>query len=404
MKLENLDRRSFLHLAAAAGASTLIAPEMLGTVEPSAIRKPAYSGPNVVLIRFGGGVRRQETISARNTWSPFVCHELTKRGVLFPRMEIDQFGDYATSHGEGTLYILTGRYEKYRDVAQTRSEIPPRFLGARFEAKSPTLFEYFRQAYDIPDHQALLINGEDRADEEFYNFSNHHLFGVQYRSQTLSLRRYKTWLLRKQIAAGQFVGKELASKMDDLNKLESLDYRVNRETGQGPAIDRLWTRWEDHYGQSGLVNPRGDRLLTELALWAANELQPKLMMINYQDCDYVHWGYMDHYTRGIAIMDLEIKRLVSTLENHPAYRDNTVFVIVPDCGRDNNPYTAVPCQHHFGSRSAHEIFALIFGTGVPQGRIVDKPTSQVQIAATIGRFMRMDTSYTEGKPLEDAFA
>lgn len=37
------------------------------------------------------------------------------------------------------------------------------------------------------------------------------------------------------------------------------------------------------YGDDGLRNARGDRLLTELAVQALTQLQPRLMMVNYQD-------------------------------------------------------------------------------------------------------------------------
>jgi hypothetical protein len=103
-------------------------------------------------------------------------------------------------------------------------------------------------------------------------------------------------------------------------------------------------------------------------------------------------------------MDLEVKRLVSEIEALPAYRDNTVFVVVPDCGRDNNPYTSVPCQHHFGSRSSHEIFALFFGAGIPKGVTVAKTVSQAQVAATIGGLMQFKTSFAESNALEEAMS
>ena len=400
-----MDRRSFLCASSLAGAGVLSGVTSLGAVpEGPPVLRPDYRGPNVFVIRWGGGSRRRESIEARHTCAPFLTHELTRRGVLYPRMEIDRFHDYQTSHGEGTLYILTGRYERFRDVAETRPESGTKFLGARFEAAVPTIFEYLREAYAVPSHQALLVNGEDRGDEEFYNFSNHHLFGVNYRSQTLSLRRYKTWLLQQQLAAGRFTGPEFGKQQKQLQELQSLDYRAARETGQGPELERYWSNWRDHYGDSGLVNPRGDRLLTELTVRAVRELRPKLVMVNYQDVDYVHWGYLDHYTRGMAIMDDEVKKLVTLVESDPEYRDNTLWVIVPDCGRDDNPYIAVPCQHHFGSRSSHEIFALIFGKGVPQGKVVDRTVSQAQIAATIGRLMGVKTPFAENAVLEEVFA
>ena len=401
MKDLRFDRRTFLLGSAAASASLLTGLPALGN---TATPRPEYRGPKVVIIRWGGGARRRESLDPRHTCAPFLTHELTRRGTLFPQMEIDRFHDYQTSHGEGTLYILTGQYERYRDVAESRPEAGRKLLGARFEAKVPTLFEYFREAYQVPAHQALLINGEDRADEEFYNFSNHHLFGVNYRSQTLSLRRYKTWLLQQQLAAGQFEGRQRTEKEKQLREFQSLDYRADKEVGQGPEIEQFWSNWRNYYGDTGLVNPRGDRLLTELTLRAIRELRPQLTMINYQDCDYVHWGYLDHYTRGLAIMDDEVKRLVTTVEADPEYRDNTLWVVVPDCGRDDNPFTAVPCQHHFGTRSSHEIFALFFGRGVPRGKVVDRHVSQIQVASTLGQLMGMKTPFAEKAVLEEVFA
>lgn len=386
-------RRKFLHgIALGTGAAAAHLP-ILGTEA----KPPAYKGPNVVIIRFGGGVRRRESIDPDHTYSPFLCHELTKRGVLFPKMEISSFEGIETSHGQGTLYIVSGKYERFKDVGG-------KFLGQRFESQVPTVFEYLRKSYDVPEHQTLIINGEDRTDEEFYSFSNHHLFGAHFRSNVLSLYRFKTHLLRRQIDSGQWEGKPLEKKKEDLAKLEALDYRTKGQDAQGPAITEFWERWRKYYGETGLVNPRGDRLLTELTIRALKELRPKMIMVNYNDPDYVHWGYMSHYTRGIAVIDEGVRQIVATVEADPEYRDNTVFVVVPDCGRDTNPLADVPCQHHFGSRSSHEIFALMFGTGIAKNVICDKPVDQISIAATIGKITGTGAEFSEGSILEEAFA
>ena len=395
------NRRAFLKgLVRGAGALSLSAAPLLGaTPRPAAEipARPPYTGPNVVVIRFGGGVRRRETIDSEHTCSPYLCHELTKRGTLFANMEIDSLEGVETSHGQGTLYIITGKYDRYKDIGG-------KLLGSRFEARVPTVFEYLRKSFAVPEHQTLIVNGEDRTDEEFYSFSNHHLFGAHFRSNVLSLYRFKTYLLRRQLGAGQWSGRELASKKEALAKLESLDYRTQGDDRQGEEITGFWERWRQYYGESGFVNPRGDRLLTELTLRALKELRPKLIMVNFNDPDYVHWGNMTHYTRGIAIMDEGLRQIVSAVDADPEYRDNTVFVVVPDCGRDSNPFAAVPCQHHFGSRSSHEIFALVFGPGVPKGQRVDRRVDQISVAGTIGRFMKMKTEFAESQILGEAFA
>src|SRR5262249_35129805 len=206
---EPLDRRNFLYTTAglgalAAGASLSfapgephlnLAPDPQENLDPN---RPAYPSdkPRVILVRFGGGVRRLETIQdAERTYCPFVYHELFRRqrGLLFSNVEIDS--PWPTGHGQNTLFILTGKYAHYTDVFNQP-------LADRSEPAVPTLFEYLRRTYNVPEHQALLINGEDRINEEFYTFSNHHQFGVHYKSTVLSLYRFKTFLLRDDLANG----------------------------------------------------------------------------------------------------------------------------------------------------------------------------------------------------------
>lgn len=392
-----MNRRDFLQGLAAAGAATsLPLPSLIAGEDAQRVRR-AYTGPNVVIVRFGGGVRRRETIASDETFSPFLKKVLAPQGVLYPQMEISSDPGIKTSHGEGTLYILTGKYEEYKDITG-------RPFSERFEAKVPTLFEALRKEYDLPEHQALIVNGEDRINEEFYSFSNHHLFGVHYRSTVLSLYRFKLYLLRTAIADGKYRGAELIAKRNELAKLENLDYRARDASATSPELDRFWRSWSDYYGRSGFVNPRGDRLLAELAVEAMRRLEPRLMMVNFNDPDYVHWGNKSHYTRGVTIVDECLRRLLDASNSLPAYRDRTVFVVVPDCGRDDNPFVAVPYQHHFNTPSAHKIFCLAVGPGIDRGRVVEKKVEQISVAATVAKIMNFPMPYTDGSPLSEVFA
>jgi hypothetical protein len=67
-------------------------------------------------------------------------------------------------------------------------------------------------------------------------------------------------------------------------------------------------------------------------------------------------------------------------------------VVVPDCGRDNVRTAAVPFQHHFNSKSAHEVFAIVAGPKkyVPQARTlaaVDRLQQQISVTGTVGELM-----------------
>ena len=98
-------------------------------VDPASTIGRPYEGPNVILVRFGGGVRRKETVASDETYAPFLKKVLAPRGVLFPKMEIASQPGLKTSHGEGTLNLLTGIYDRYR-TSTTGSGSPVRAQGA----------------------------------------------------------------------------------------------------------------------------------------------------------------------------------------------------------------------------------------------------------------------------------
>ncbi|MDZ4085212.1 MAG: hypothetical protein U1E69_00250 [Tabrizicola sp.] len=380
-----MDRRQFT-LGSLGLATSLVAPH------PLRAETRAYTGPNVILVRFGGGVRRAETIDEAATWAPYLRHVLAPRGTFIPDLRIDKLEGVNTSHAEGTLNLLTGRYLAYR-------ELPG--VGDQLEPTEPTLFEYLRRSFDIPSHQVLLINGEDRPQEEFFTFGAGDHFGIDFRSEMLSLHRYKLYRTATQLAEGKLPEDQLLAVQEERQSLLTKDAR-GATPAPSPEVQAFWARWRQDFGDTGLKNPRGDRLLTELSVRAMAELNPRFLMVNYQDPDYVHWGNPSHYTRAIAIIDEGLQRLVSAADADPFYRDNTVFVITPDCGRDANPLAEVPFQHHFNSRSAHETWAVIFGPGIGTGT-VDKPVDQSAIAPTIAAAMSFAAPRAEGRAVEEIF-
>ena len=380
-----IGRRAFNHGLAGSIAA--------GVVGGSAAVARTYRGPNVIIVRFGGGVRRAETIADQTTYAPYLLNVLAKRGTLIPNLTIAQLQDVDTSHAEGTLNILTGRYKAYTKVGAQG-------LAPLLEPVEATLFEAVRKTFEIPAHQALLVNGEDRPQEEYLTYGGHKHFGVSFRSEVIGLYRYKLHKFRRILEENKAPEDILATTRKQLDELTAHDYR-NTAQKSSVVMERFWDNWREQYGDTGLKNPRGDRLLTELAVKAIRELKPRLMMINYQDPDYVHWGNASHYTRAISIIDQGLKRLVEAADSEPAYKDQTVFVIVPDCGRDANPLKSVPYQHHFNSRSAHEIFALLLGPGIARGKILDKPVDQTSIAATVGAIMGFRMQAAEGRVLSE---
>jgi len=375
-------------------AASIAGSAFLGKTTAAGAAAP-YGGPNVVIVRFGGGVRRAETISEDTAYAPYLRHRLRQRGLLIPDMRIAQLDGVETSHAEGTINILTGRYLSYRDRNSGA-------LEDRLEPTRPTLFEYFQAAFAMAPHEALLINGEDRPQEEYLVTGSPGHKGAVIRSEMLSLHRFKLHKNSRILAEGTAGEEALARARAELDQLTALRPE-DAPAAQSPEIERFWDTWRADYGDTGLVNPRGDRLLTELAVRAMRQLRPRLMMVNYQDTDYVHWGNASHYTRAIAIIDQGLERLVETADSDPFYRGNTVFVVVPDCGRDANSLMDVPFQHHFNSRSAHEIWALFAGPGIVKGKVLDKSIDQSAVAATVAAAMGFTAHEAEGDAIAEAF-
>jgi hypothetical protein len=390
-----MDRRRFtMGLAASLGLPAI--PGLAGpALSQSSPTLPRYAGPNVILVRFGGGVRRAETIDEATTWAPYLRQVLAPRGTFIPDLRIDKLDGVNTSHAEGTLNLLTGRYMAYRDAGTE-------FLSDRLEPTEPTLFEYLRRSFDLASHEVLLINGEDRPQEEFFTFGAGDHFGIDFRSEMLSLHRYKLYRTSMALAEGRLTDEARTRIEAERAGLLNVDPR-GATPEPSPEVEAFWSRWRTSFGDDGLRNARGDRLLTELSVRAMAELKPRFMMVNYQDPDYVHWGNPTHYTRAIAIIDEGLQRLVAAADSDPFYQGNTIFVITPDCGRDANPLAEVPFQHHFNSRSAHETWAVIFGPGISRGT-VDRVVDQSAIAPSIAAMMGFDASRAEGTAVEGMFA
>lgn len=368
-----------------------LAATAAGAAVPCAGFAQGYRGPNVILIRFGGGVRRAETIAEGSTYAPYLTGVLAGRGVLIPDVTIDRIEGGNTSHAEGTLNLLTGRYQAYRDAGSG-------LLDDRLEPTEPTMFEYLRAQFGLAPHEVLLINGEDRPQEEFFTYGIHGHYGVDFKSEMLSLHRFKLYKTARLLEEGGQTEDARARAEREMAGLLAADRRAIPPAQSAP-VEAFWEKWRRHFGDTGLKNARGDRLLTQLTLWALRELRPRFVMVNYQDPDYVHWGNASHYTRAITVIDDGIRQIVEAADRDPAYAGNTVFVITPDCGRDANALMDVPFQHHFNSRAAHEVWALVLGAGIARGRVYDRRFDQVDIAATVAALMGLDADRAEGTPI-----
>lgn len=170
-------------------------------------------------------------------------------------------------------------------------------------------------------------------------------------------------------------------------------------------LDAFWAKWTAYYGKTGLVNPRRDHLLVELAVRALHELQSRLMMVNFNDLDYVHWGVPSHYTRrGVTIVDDALRRIYEAAQAAKAYPNRTVFLIMPDCDRYINTLIRLKYQNYFNLESVHHVFSLVVGPGIDQERSADKSAEPCSSETTVAEIMGFPVSTAQEVLLAGVFA
>ncbi len=411
-----LSRRNFVR-----GGLSLLALPGLPRLALSEDRAdlPGARDPKVVLVQYGGCVRRRETIQeAGTTLSHFFFHNLLPQGTLYTRAE----NRLITGHAHGSLYLFSGRYHEYPEGLFTEKHFIP---------VAPTLGELARKQLGLAEHEVVVVHNE-QLDTEFLWASRDPDHGPRYRPGLLSIYRLRRRILevdvqktRAQVEAGRVHPDELAKVEQSLAEHLAKSYRTPDEAylDDGPEI-RAWcdrflahyeppgqrTRedlapkgyWESLYSLYDRLLPQGDPGWTLMALRALRELRPRILSVIYRDVDYVHWGLPYLYRKGIQNMDKGLWELAEYLDHDPYYRDNTYLVVVPEAGRDTSPAKRLPFQHHSpDDPGAHEVFVYVRGPGVAAGRRIDRPVDLVDVLPTIGKLLGFTAPRSEGKLLED---
>ena len=344
---------------------------------------------NVVVVRFGGGVRREETIGdGGRLLSPWLHEALIPNGTLYPDLFIPWGA--GTGHMEGTIYLTTGTFA----VEKQGLGIPEEGI------RHATMFEAYRAATQTPRHQVVVINNE-QLNTEFINYGDHPGLGRELGPTTLSLHGHELRRLRDLLAAGPKKG-DLRRLQRRLDRLQGQDPRTDPDPYDDPIVEeRFWRPFLQTFGQRV---PKGDAFQTEATIHALRTLKPRLLMVNFQDCDYAHWGPRHFYDEGVRRMDQGLRRIVEEIQRNPHYRENTVVFVVPEVGRGTNldqkggsKHLRTDYQHHNpDDLGSHQTFLLAWGSGIRPGITIDEERAPIDLPATVGQMLGFSMS-TDGK-------
>lgn len=155
-------------------------------------------------------------------------------------------------------------------------------------------------------------------------------------------------------------------------------------------------------GNNGLGSGyREDSITFNNALSRLQTGQPKVMLINLKEPDVAgHMGDWPLYLDGIRKGDSYAFRLWNFIQNHPAYKDNTILFITNDHGRHSDGWSSGFVSHGDNCDGCRHINFMALGAGIRKGYIDTALYSQNDIASTIARILGIQLPHGSGKVME----
>jgi hypothetical protein len=371
-----MKRRDFIHLSARAGSLALLAPALsaAGAIAPNETLPP-HERRKLIVVLFGGGTRCAETIDdPEHRFIPRLWREMIPHGALFTNMRVEGKVVHPNSAGS----IVTGHWE-WDD------------LDWSHPVDHPTLFEIFRRERARSDtavwsfvYASILAKmGESRAAG----------FGADYGANVLEpptiprrTAEHMDWLLRSAAAQGNPDAEWRASV--EAAQLVRASSRITRAGLRSPVarefLDERFARWQESRDTTS-----HDAFLAESALQCMKDFAPDVLFVAFGEIDCAHYGSWSRYTDAIRRTDELTWRLWRAANESPEYRGRTLFLVLPDHGREMDSAGGTGFIHHSDfytasgvDESCRRVWMLALGPGVPNGVTVSSAAPITTVAAT----------------------
>jgi hypothetical protein len=327
----------------------------------------------LVVIQFGGGVRGSETIDdPGHEHIPELWRGLVPQGTLFTDMRVEGL----VVHPNSTASLLTGHWE-YADLDWGR---PPAY---------PTVFELYRRAAGAPDTSAwafvyasiLAKVGESRA------------LGARFAANVVVpptiprtvAEEFDGWIAEAR-ATGSPAAEAAAIRRAARLARESSRFALDglRSPAARDFVQGRIDRWKGDDGSTS-----HDAFLADTAVACMDRFAPDVLAVCFGEIDCAHYGSWSRYVEAIRRTDALTWQLWQAAQARPAYRDRTLFLILPDHGRELERPGGPGFVHHgdfYANTGADEgcrrVWMLAVGPGVAAGRTVADPWPITAVAAT----------------------
>ena len=333
----------------------------------------------VIVVTFGGGARDQETFAPEGQANiPHLLRELAPQSTFFTHV----MNQGILGHYVATASLATGVYETLNNF----SAVPP---------GHPTVFEYFRKDLRRPLSNTWVVapsNGFNRIGE-----SDSRGYGPGMGAQVILPKH----LLKAASSVRQH---------GDLSHLLRDNYETPLYTptlGGGEVeltqLESILKLSLDDFTRHARSLSSPDELSVYIARQLMREQSPSLLWLTMHDVDIAHSGAYSLYVDAIRRTDRLCAELWAAVQSDPEYAGNTTMFILPDFGRDaDSEAGGNGFQHHrTGDAASRTTWMMVFGAGVRQGLVYDRPIESIDLVPTLGSLMGFSAKFSQGHPIAE---
>jgi len=336
---------------------------------------PTDERRKLVIVLFGGGTRSSESIDdPKHRWIPRLWNEMVPRGTLFTNMRVEHKVVHPNSAGS----IVAGHWE-WDDIDWSRP------------VAHPTIFEIYRKARKAPDTAAWAFVYASILAQT--GLSPAPGYGVDYAANVVepptiprSTAEEMDTKMRAAAATGSTEAEiKAATESADLARSTSrIATSGLRSEAARKFLESEYEVWKKSTGSTS-----HDLFLTDRAINCMRRFSPDVIAVMFGEIDCAHYGSWSRYVEAIKRTDELTWRLWRACEEIDAYRGRTLFLVLPDHGRELESKNGTGFIHHsdfYTNTGADEgcrrVWMLALGPGVTAGRKIDKPVPITTVAAT----------------------
>jgi hypothetical protein len=369
----DFSKRNFLKAAAMLAAGSLMAQQPRGLAEQAT----RHSGNKVVLL-ISGGVRRQETFSAKGAANiPNLSGKLLAQSVFYPNIR----NEGITSHFNSTASILTGNWQRVDAWGNQRPT-------------TPTIFEYLRKDAGLPAGDAWLISS-NKALTRLIGASSAHEYGSAFGANVVFPKQLLINAVEAAIQEGRKQSLSDRTKAQDEidNILQGSNYEgLGWNVLDGTSELDPRARSTIQRAVAALIHGSGPITGDEFTYWMSVEIMrkfaPTLLVVGFSDVEAAHFGSYSLHLGGIRNFDRLAALLWEEIQTNDAYRGRTTLLILPEFGRDfDGASTNGFFNHRSDSESCRNTWMICMGKAVKNPHVEEGLVRHVDVCPTIAALL-----------------